>query len=339
MLLALCAGSLAASAPPPAKRRRVDRGSGRAIHPRRQHSPAAAWRHGARLQSAGRHMCRLRRLFDRARRADAHRPRGQEGERLGVQGKQQDHHRLWGAAGELSARKTEAIAPGTIRETPEGWCVQTAALARWFGIGVKPVTSGSVLRAAVGGEAAGRAGDGAAAARGAVFTAPASILQALPQVRRPLSHVAGARARLRRQRRSSPIAPTTGSGSIARARSMPPAKSRTCPMTRRSRRPTTGKPSLLRLRAFRSDPDGQAARPAQGHARRLRRCRGIRQPPDRLRVSRPRRGHHQSAADRPHSIRPDPHRGRPAGRLGSGDLSQRRAARLCQVGWFAALCL
>ena len=41
--------------------------------------------------------------------------------------------------------KNETLAPGTIRETPEGWCVETTALARWFGIGVKPVTSGSVL--------------------------------------------------------------------------------------------------------------------------------------------------------------------------------------------------
>ena len=41
--------------------------------------------------------------------------------------------------------ETEKIAPGVIRETPEGWCVQTEALARWFGIGVKPMTSGSVL--------------------------------------------------------------------------------------------------------------------------------------------------------------------------------------------------
>jgi hypothetical protein len=43
------------------------------------------------------------------------------------------------------AGKTETIAKETIRETPEGWCVQTAALTRWFGIAVKPVTSGSVL--------------------------------------------------------------------------------------------------------------------------------------------------------------------------------------------------
>lgn len=41
--------------------------------------------------------------------------------------------------------KSETIAPGTIREVPEGWCVQASALQRWFGIGVKPVTGGSVL--------------------------------------------------------------------------------------------------------------------------------------------------------------------------------------------------
>jgi hypothetical protein len=43
------------------------------------------------------------------------------------------------------AKKVEPVAPGTIRETPEGWCVQTSALSRWFGVGVKPMTSGSVL--------------------------------------------------------------------------------------------------------------------------------------------------------------------------------------------------
>src|SRR4051812_34282414 len=41
--------------------------------------------------------------------------------------------------------KSEPIPPGTIRETPDGWCIQTSALSRWFGIGVKPMTSGSVL--------------------------------------------------------------------------------------------------------------------------------------------------------------------------------------------------
>src|SRR5690349_5734209 len=45
-----------------------------------------------------------------------------------------------------TGHKQEPIAPGTIRETPEGWCVQTGALAAWFGVGIKPMTSGSVLQ-------------------------------------------------------------------------------------------------------------------------------------------------------------------------------------------------
>ena len=42
-----------------------------------------------------------------------------------------------------------------------------------------------------------------------------------------------------------------------------------------------GKPSLLRLRAYRSDPDGESARAAQGDAFRPRRRRGFRQRADR----------------------------------------------------------
>ena len=50
------------------------------------------------------------------------------------------------AAGRVDyAGKSEKLAATDIRETPEGWCVDTAALSRWFGIGVKPVTSGSAL--------------------------------------------------------------------------------------------------------------------------------------------------------------------------------------------------
>ncbi|HWI75924.1 MAG TPA: SpaA isopeptide-forming pilin-related protein [Sphingomicrobium sp.] len=50
------------------------------------------------------------------------------------------------AAGRVDyAGKSEKLAPTAIRETPEGWCVDTAALSRWFGIDVKPVTSGSAL--------------------------------------------------------------------------------------------------------------------------------------------------------------------------------------------------
>ena len=43
------------------------------------------------------------------------------------------------------AGKHEMLSSGTVRETPEGWCVETGALARWFAIGVKPSLAGSML--------------------------------------------------------------------------------------------------------------------------------------------------------------------------------------------------
>jgi hypothetical protein len=51
----------------------------------------------------------------------------------------------YGARTATYGTRNETIARGTIRETPEGWCVQASALTRWFGIGVKPVTAGAVL--------------------------------------------------------------------------------------------------------------------------------------------------------------------------------------------------
>jgi len=41
--------------------------------------------------------------------------------------------------------KSEKLEPGAIREAPEGWCVDSTVLSRWFGIGVKAMTSGSVI--------------------------------------------------------------------------------------------------------------------------------------------------------------------------------------------------
>ncbi|HEY0628467.1 MAG TPA: hypothetical protein VGD23_03980, partial [Sphingomicrobium sp.] len=43
------------------------------------------------------------------------------------------------------AGQEEKLAKGVVRETPEGWCVESAALGRWFKLGVKPVTAGSAL--------------------------------------------------------------------------------------------------------------------------------------------------------------------------------------------------
>ena len=40
---------------------------------------------------------------------------------------------------------TENISKGAVRETPDGWCIDSASLAKWFGIGVKPKTNASAL--------------------------------------------------------------------------------------------------------------------------------------------------------------------------------------------------
>jgi hypothetical protein len=81
-------------------------------------------------------------------------------------------------------KASETIARGTIRETPEGWCVQTDALARWFGIGVKPVTSGAVLM--LSSEAKLPVELAAERAKRVARLQPAKFdLSALPQVRLP----------------------------------------------------------------------------------------------------------------------------------------------------------
>ena len=41
--------------------------------------------------------------------------------------------------------QAEALAKGVVRDVPEGWCVDSAALSRWFGIKVLPKTNGSAL--------------------------------------------------------------------------------------------------------------------------------------------------------------------------------------------------
>jgi hypothetical protein len=150
--------------------------------------------------------------------------------------------------------KSEPIAPGTIRETPEGWCVQTAALARWFGIGVTPVTSGSVLLL----KSETKLPVELAMERDArdAHIKPAKFdLSSLPQVRIPyrmwrapaLDFVVSAGVTYRASdglkvdRESSVYA----AGEVADL-------SYDAQMTTSQ----TGIPSQLRLRAYRSDPDG-----------------------------------------------------------------------------------
>jgi len=155
--------------------------------------------------------------------------------------------------------KTETLAEGTVRETPEGWCVQTSALARWFGIGVKPVTSGSVL--VLESEAKLPVELAIERQQRAQHIHPASFdLSTLPQVRLPyrmwrapaLDFVVSAgvtyRAKdgVRVDRQSSVFA----AGEIAR-------------LSYDAQLTTTQKgiPSLLRLRAYRSDPEGKLLGP------------------------------------------------------------------------------
>lgn len=159
------------------------------------------------------------------------------------------------------AGTSEPIAPGTIRETPEGWCVQASALTRWFGIKVNAMTSGSVLllqsKDKLPVELAMEREERAARIH------PAKLdLEGLPQVRIPyrmwrspaLDFIVSAGATYRAQdglkvdRQSSVYA----AGEIAHL-------SYDAQITTNQK----GMPSALRLRAYRSDPDGTLLGPAK----------------------------------------------------------------------------
>jgi hypothetical protein len=153
----------------------------------------------------------------------------------------------------------EAIKPGTVRETPEGWCVQTQALTRWFGIGVKPVTAGSVLMlespTKLPVELSMERAERAKHLHLASFD-----FSRLPQVRVPYRMwrapaldfvVSGgmtyrASDGVRVDRQSAVFA----AGEIARLSYDAQVSTS-----------QTGKPNIIRLRAFRSDPDGNLLGP------------------------------------------------------------------------------
>ena len=59
-------------------------------------------------------------------------------QRLGVQGRPQDRTSTAPRARSASAPRPKQLAKGMIRDVPEGWCVDSAALGRWFGIKVMP---------------------------------------------------------------------------------------------------------------------------------------------------------------------------------------------------------
>src|SRR3954453_23383368 len=155
--------------------------------------------------------------------------------------------------------KSEAISPGTIRETPEGWCVQTSALGRWFGLTLDPITSGSVLllqsETKLPVELAMERKQRAARLHRASFD-----LASLPQVRVPY-----------RMWRSPALDFVVSGGVTYRAsdgvrvdrQSSVYAAGEIAHLSYDAQITTTtkGKPNLLRVRAFRSDPDGHLLGP------------------------------------------------------------------------------
>jgi hypothetical protein len=155
--------------------------------------------------------------------------------------------------------KSEPIAPGTIRETPEGWCVQTSALSRWFGIGVRPLTSGAVLllqsEEKLPVELAMERQKRAATLHLAHFD-----LSTLPQVRVPY-----------RMWRAPAVDFVVSAGVTYRGRDGVRVDRQTslyaageiAHLSYDAQVATTqkGKPSLVRLRAYRSDPDGKLLGP------------------------------------------------------------------------------
>ncbi len=151
--------------------------------------------------------------------------------------------------------ETRRLPPHAIRDAPEGWCVDSNELSRWLGIGVKPNTAGSILflqsEAKLPFELARERRDRAAALR----TRASFDLRALPTVPLPYqlwrtpSVDALLSAGYLKDRRSGTrfdrSAAFLGAGELGG-------------LSYESRAGTDsrGRLNLLRLRAFRADPEG-----------------------------------------------------------------------------------
>lgn len=152
------------------------------------------------------------------------------------------------------AGQQEKLAEGAVRETPEGWCIESSSLARWFKLGVKPMTGGSVLM--LESEAKLPVELAIERERRAARIRPAAMpLENLPKIRLPyrlwrapaLDFVVSAGVTyqastgMRVDRHASVIA----AGEIAHL-------SYEAALTTDRK----GQPSSLRMRAYRSDPEG-----------------------------------------------------------------------------------
>ena len=127
------------------------------------------------------------------------------------------------ARGEVAfGANREPLQPETVRDTPEGWCVDSKALGRWFGIGVDANPRASLLRL----ETKTKLPVEMAIERRqrAQRIKPARLdLAGLPRVRLPIACGAPRRS-TSSSAAARPTMPIAGLKSIARPRSTPRAK-------------------------------------------------------------------------------------------------------------------
>lgn len=157
--------------------------------------------------------------------------------------------------------KSEKISASAVRETPDGWCVDTETMGRWLGIGIRPMTAGSLIvlesESKLPVEMAREREQRAARIKPAAMP-----FDKLPRVKMPyrmwrapsldfivsagVTYRASSGVRVDRQ------ASVLAAGEIAK-------------MSYDATLSTDGKgrPQSLRVRAFRSDPDGELLGPLQ----------------------------------------------------------------------------
>ncbi|GAA3998476.1 carboxypeptidase regulatory-like domain-containing protein [Sphingomonas humi] len=158
------------------------------------------------------------------------------------------HRVTYGAAG------SEPLAPTAIRDAPDGWCVETASLSRWLGLTVQPRTDASLLlldsKDKLPIEMAIERRE-----RAARITRASMPLSTLPRVKLPY----------RMWRTPSVdvmvdagVTYEAGSGARIDHRASILAAGEMLQMSYEARVATNAKglPTGLRLRAYRSDPDG-----------------------------------------------------------------------------------
>ena len=182
------------------------------------------------------------------------------GQRMGLQGSQPDLDRPRLGESRPIRDKSEPIAAGTVHETPDGWCVETNGIGRWFGIGVKPMTSGSALLLESEAKLPVELAMERRKARRSSSSRPSSISRAFRRCGCPIA--CGARRRsISWSAGASLIAPKTASRSIAIRQSMRPVKLRDLSYDAQLPTNQKGFPNALRLHAYRSDPDGKLLGP------------------------------------------------------------------------------